>query len=58
MNEETRLNVNYDQDEQSIINKVRLIGFSKNIKFYSALETIFDIYVAIFFNWWYWSLVY
>ena len=53
MNEETRLNVNYDQDEESIINKVRLIGFSKNIKFYSALETIFDIYASIFFNWWY-----
>ena len=35
MNEETRLNVNYDQDEESIINKVRILGFSKNIKFYS-----------------------
>ena len=53
MNEETRLNVNYDQDEESIINKVRILGFSKNIKFYSAVETIFDIYAAIFFNWWY-----
>jgi hypothetical protein len=56
MNEETRLTVDYDQDEESILNKVRLIGFSKNIRFYSAIETIFDIYTAIVFNWGYFFL--
>lgn len=35
----------------STVNKVKILGFAKNIKFYAFIDTLFDLYITIFVFW-------
>ena len=34
-----------------VLHSIRLLGFAKNVKFYSVLEAVFDFYIGIFMFW-------
>ena len=37
--------------DYSAINKLRVLGFAKNIKLYAFIDTLFDLYITVFVFW-------
>ena len=37
--------------DSTLVNRVKVLGFAKNIKLYAFIDTIFDLYVTIFIFW-------
>ena len=40
-----------ENDRQVFMNRLRILGFAKNIKFWSVLETIYNCFIGFFFFW-------
>ena len=51
MEEQLPLYNENNDDNDDIIFRIKLVGFSKNIKFYSIIDMIYILYISIFVNW-------
>lgn len=51
MEEQLPLYNENNDDNDDIIHRIKLVGFSKNIKFYSIIDIIYITYISIFVNW-------
>ena len=51
MEEQLPLYNENNDDDDDIIHRIKLVGFSKNIKFYSIIDMIYITYISIFVNW-------
>ena len=49
--EEINLNDNSDNDRQIFMNRLRILGFAKNIKFWSVIETLYNCFIGFFYFW-------
>lgn len=45
------IDIDSEAGDIEVLFRIRLLGFSKNIKFYSILEAFFDFYVGMFVFW-------
>tara|TARA_B100000925_G_scaffold284021_1_gene258518 strand:- start:2919 stop:3371 length:453 start_codon:yes stop_codon:yes gene_type:complete len=45
------IDIENDETNIEVFNRIRLLGFAKNVKFYSVLEAVFDFYIGIFMFW-------
>ena len=45
------IDIESEGGNHEVLSRVRLLGFSKNIKFYAILEAIFDFYIGFFIFW-------
>lgn len=51
MNRAEYVDIESEGGNTEVLHRVRLLGFSKNVKFYAILEAIFDFYIGIFIYW-------
>lgn len=49
--DQLNLSDNSDNDRQIFMNRLRVLGFSKNIKFWAILETIYNCFIGFFYFW-------